>query len=51
VEGDQNALPLRQDDMEAHLIAALAANCREAAEDARYFLNLCGAAVTSEDPR
>jgi hypothetical protein len=37
--------------LEARLLAAQAANWREAAEKARYFLNLFAAALTSEDPR
>jgi hypothetical protein len=36
--------------LEARLLAARAANWREAAENARYFLDLF-AALTSEDPR
>jgi hypothetical protein len=51
VEADQNALRLRQDELEAHLLAAPAANWREAAEKARYLLNLFTATLTSQDPR
>jgi hypothetical protein len=51
VEADQNALRLRQDELEAHLLAAPAANWREAAEKARYLLNLFAATLTSQDPR
>jgi hypothetical protein len=51
VEADQSALRLRQDELEAHLLAAPAANWREASEKARYLLNLFAAALTSQDPR
>src|SRR5713226_5091442 len=51
VEADQNALRLRQDELEAHLLAAPAANWHEAAEKARYLLNLFAATLTSQDPR
>jgi hypothetical protein len=51
VEANERALRLRQDELEAHLIAAPAANWHEAAEKARYLLNLFGATLTSQDPR
>jgi hypothetical protein len=51
VEADQTALRLRQDELEAHLLAAPAANWREAAEKARYLLNLFAGALSSQDPR
>jgi hypothetical protein len=51
VEADQSALRLRQDELEAHLLAAPAANWREAAEKARYLLDLFTATLTSQDPR
>ena len=51
VEADQSALRLRQDELEAHLLAAPAANCREAAEKARYLPTLFAATLTSQDPR
>jgi hypothetical protein len=51
VEADQSALRLRQDELEAHLLAAPAANWREAAEKARYLLNLFATTLTSQDPR
>jgi hypothetical protein len=44
-------LRLRQDELEAHLIAAPAANWHEAAEKARYLLNLFAATVSVRDPR
>jgi len=43
VEANEKALRLRQDELEAHLLAAPAANWREAAEKARYLLNLFAA--------
>jgi hypothetical protein len=51
VEADQSALRLRQDELEAHLLAAPAADWREAAEKARYRLNRFAATLTSQDPR
>jgi hypothetical protein len=51
VEADQSALRRRQDELEAHLLAAPAVNWREAAEKARYLLNLFAATLTSQDPR
>jgi hypothetical protein len=51
VEANQNALRLRQDELEAHLIAAPAANWHEASEKARYLLNLFAATMAAEDPR
>jgi hypothetical protein len=51
VETDQKALRLRQDELESHLLASPAANWNEAAEKARYLLNLFAASLTGEDPR
>ena len=51
VEADQRALRRRQDELEAHLLAAPAADWREEAEMARYLLNPFGATLTSQDPR
>jgi hypothetical protein len=51
VEANERALRLRQDELESHLIAAPAANWQEAAEKARYLLNLFAATLTSQDPR
>ena len=51
VEANERALRLRQDELESHLIAAPAANWHEAAEKARYLLNLFAATLTSQDPR
>jgi hypothetical protein len=51
VEANERALRLRQDELESHLIAAPAANWHEAAEKARYLLNLFAATLASQDPR
>jgi hypothetical protein len=42
---------VRQEELEAHLLASPAANWHEAAEKARYLLNLFAASLTSQDPR
>jgi hypothetical protein len=49
VKANETALRLRQEELESHLIAAPAANWREAAEKARYLLTLFS--KVSEDPR
>jgi hypothetical protein len=41
----------RQDELQAHLIAAPAANWHEAAEKARYLLDLFAATLPAQDPR
>jgi hypothetical protein len=51
VEANEKALRLRQDELESHLLAAPAANWHEAAEKARYLLNLFAATLTAQDPR
>jgi prolyl-tRNA editing enzyme YbaK/EbsC (Cys-tRNA(Pro) deacylase) len=51
VEADQKHLRQRQDELEAHLLAAPAANWQEAAEKARYLLNLFATTLLAEDPR
>jgi len=51
VEANERSLRLRQDELESHLIAAPATNWQEAAEKARYLLNLFAATLTSQDPR
>jgi hypothetical protein len=51
VEANEKALRLRQEELEAHLLAAPAANWREAAEKARYLLNLFAASLAAQDPR
>jgi hypothetical protein len=51
VEANETALRLRQDELESHLVAAPAANWKEAAEKARYLLKLFGNTLAAEDPR
>jgi hypothetical protein len=51
VEANERALRRRQDEVESHLLAAPAANWREAAEKARYLLNLFANSLTAADPR
>src|SRR5919197_3098864 len=51
VEANERALRLRQEELEAHLVAAPAANWPEAAEKARYLLNLLANSLTAQDPR
>jgi hypothetical protein len=51
VEANERALRLRQDELEAHLVAAPAVNWPEAAEKARYLLNLFANSLAAQDPR
>ena len=51
VAANEKALRIRQDELEAHLLAAPAANWHEAAEKAGYLLNLFAATVTVQDAR
>ena len=51
VEANENALRVRQEELESHLLAAPATNWPEAAEKARYLLNLFAATLAAEDPR
>ena len=51
VEANERALRLRQDELESHLVAAPAANWHEAAEKARYLLNLFANSLAAQDPR
>jgi hypothetical protein len=51
VETNEKQLRLRQDELEAHLMAAPATSWQEAAEKARYLLNLFAASLASQDPR
>ncbi len=51
VEANQTVLRLRQDELEAHLLAAPATSWPEAAEKARYLLSLFAATLAAEDPR
>ncbi len=51
VEANGKALRLRQEELETQLLAASAKNWHEAAEKARYLLNLFAATPAAEDPR
>jgi hypothetical protein len=51
VEANQKTLRVRQDELESHLLAAPAANWHEAAEKARYLLNLFATTIAAQDPR
>ena len=51
VEADRRALRLRQEKLEAQLLAASAATWSEAAEKARYLLGLFAATLEAQDPR
>ena len=51
VEANERALRLRQDELESQLLAAPAANWHEAAEKARYLLNLFAGTLGAQDPR
>jgi len=51
VAANEKALRIRQDDLEAHLLAAPAANWHEAAEKAGYLLSLFAATITAQDTR
>ena len=51
MEANEKALRVRQEELESHLLAAPAKNWHEAAEKARYLLNLFAATLTAEDPR
>jgi len=51
VEANERALRLGRDELEARMVAAPAANWAEAAEKARYLLNLLANSPTAADPR
>ena len=51
VEANERSLRLRQDELETQLLAAPAANWHDAAEKARYLLNLFAATIGAQDPR
>jgi hypothetical protein len=51
VEENEKALRVRQEELESHLLAAPATTWPEAAEKARYLLNLFSATLAAEDPR
>jgi len=51
VHAQRDALRTRQDALEAQLVAAPAENWEDAAEKARYLLNLFAATIEAQDPR
>jgi len=51
VDANEKALRRRQDELEAHLLAAPATSWPEAADKASYLLNLFAATRAAEDPR
>ena len=51
VAANQDALRIRQDELEAQLIAAPSADWHEAATKARYLLHLFAASQAGQDPR
>jgi hypothetical protein len=51
VESNEKSLRLRQDELETQLLSAPAANWHDAAEKARYLLNLFAATLGAQDPR
>lgn len=51
VEANAKALRIRQEELELHLLAAPATSWPEAAEKARYLVNLFSATLAAEDPR
>jgi hypothetical protein len=51
VEANERSLRLRQDELENQLLASPAANWHDAAEKARYLLNLFASTVAAQDPR
>ncbi len=51
VEANEKVLRLRQDELESQLVAAPAANWPEAAEKARYLLNLFANSPIVQDSR
>jgi hypothetical protein len=51
VRAQRDALRNRQDALETQLLAAPAENWEDAAEKARYLLNLFAASIEAQDPR
>jgi hypothetical protein len=51
VAADEQMLRLRQDELEAHLVAAPAADWLEAAEKARYLIGIFRETSVGQDPR
>lgn len=51
VQANEQALRLRQDELEAQLVAAPASSWQEAADKARYLIILFAATPAAQDPR
>jgi hypothetical protein len=51
VEANERALRLRQDELETQMLAVPATNWHDAAEKARYLLNLFATTLGAQDPR
>jgi hypothetical protein len=51
VKANERTLRLRQDKLEIQLVAAPAASWRDAAEKARYLIDLFAATPNAQDPR
>ena len=51
VEENEKVLRLRQEELEYQLLAAPATNWQEAADKARYLLNLFAGTAAAQDPR
>jgi hypothetical protein len=51
VEANEKELRLRQHELETQLLAAPATNWHDAADKARYLLNLFAATMSAKDPR
>jgi hypothetical protein len=51
VEANERDLHRQRDELEAHLVAAPAANWYEAADKASYLLSLFAVTTTAQDPR
>jgi hypothetical protein len=51
VEANEKELRLRQDELEMQLIAAPAVTWHDAADKARYVLNLFASTIGAQDPR
>ena len=51
VESNERSLRLRQVELETQMLAAPAGNWHDAAEKARYLLNLFAATLGAQDPR
>jgi hypothetical protein len=51
VHANERALRVRQEELETHLLAAPAMNWQDAAEKARYLLNIFASTLAAQDPR